>query len=108
MSSSQVERRGWLRRFSLWFALVGVLAPSDAAAKQKTASPANRDEACLECHGTAGMESGKGKGISVNPAKHSASAHAVLGCTDCHTSIKEFSHPAKIAKVQCSSCHSSA
>jgi len=103
MSSRQMERR-W-RMFSLLL-LVGVLVSAHAGAKEKTASP-NKDEACLACHGTAGMKSGKGKDISINPAKHSASAHGVLGCTDCHTSIKEFPHPAKIAKVQCSSCHDS-
>jgi formate dehydrogenase gamma subunit len=51
------------------------------------------------------MKSDKGKDIFVNPAKHAASAHAVLGCTDCHTSIKDFPHPAKIAKVDCITCH---
>ena len=51
------------------------------------------------------MKSDAGKSISVDPAKHAASAHGVLGCKDCHTSIKEFPHPAKIPKVQCAKCH---
>ena len=63
------------------------------------------DEECLACHGQAGMKSDSGKDISVDPAKHAASAHGVLGCRDCHTSIKEFPHPAKVAKVQCATCH---
>lgn len=63
------------------------------------------DQECLACHGTPGMKSDKGQNISINPTKHAASAHAVLGCRDCHTSIKEFPHPAKIAKVQCVTCH---
>ncbi len=63
------------------------------------------DEECLACHGQAGMKSGGGKDISIDPAKHAASAHGVLGCKDCHTSIKEFPHPSKIAKVQCATCH---
>jgi hypothetical protein len=63
------------------------------------------DQGCLECHGQAGMKSDKGKDIYVNPAKHAASAHAILGCSDCHTAIKDFPHPAKIAKVQCATCH---
>jgi cytochrome b subunit of formate dehydrogenase/DnaJ-class molecular chaperone len=63
------------------------------------------DQECLACHGQAGMKSDKGKDIYVNPAKHTASAHAILGCSDCHTAIKDFPHPAKIPKVQCAACH---
>jgi len=107
MSSKRAEQQGSIQLFGLLFALVWVLAPTHAAAKDKTASFPSKDEACLACHGTAGMKSGKGRDISVNPAKHLAGAHAILGCTDCHTSIKEFPHPAKITKVQCSSCHTS-
>ncbi|MGO9866012.1 MAG: hypothetical protein ACLPLR_20590 [Terriglobales bacterium] len=63
------------------------------------------DQECLACHGEAGMKSAAGKNISINPAKHEASAHAVLSCKDCHTFIKEFPHPAKVVKVQCATCH---
>ena len=106
MSSKRAERHGWARfACSLLIALVWVLAPTHAAAKDKSAPTPKKDEACLACHGTAGMKSDKGKDISINPAKHAASAHAVLGCTDCHTSIKDFPHPAKITKVECSTCH---
>jgi len=79
----------------MYAALVLALAAVSSAA----------DQECLACHGEAGMKSGAGKNISINPAKHAASAHAVLGCRDCHTAIKEFPHPAKIAKVQCATCH---
>ena len=51
------------------------------------------------------MKSGAGKSISIDPAKHAASAHGVLGCKDCHTDIKEFPHPTRIVKVQCATCH---
>ena len=70
-----------------------------------SSSAAAGDQECLACHGQAGMKSDAGKSISIDPAKHAASAHGVLGCKDCHTAIKEFPHPAKIAKVQCSTCH---
>src|SRR5450631_3958087 len=70
-----------------------------------TAVPPTVDQECLACHGEAGMKSGTGKSISIDPAKHLASAHAVLSCKDCHTDIKEFPHPAKVVKVQCSTCH---
>jgi formate dehydrogenase gamma subunit len=63
------------------------------------------DQDCLACHGQAGMKSGAGKNISIDPARHAASAHAVLGCKDCHTAIKEFPHPGKIARVKCATCH---
>ena len=63
------------------------------------------DQECLACHGQAGMKSDKGKDIYINPSKHAASAHAILGCQDCHTSIKDFPHPTKVAKVQCATCH---
>src|ERR1017187_9078526 len=63
------------------------------------------DQDCLACHGQAGMKSDAGKDISIDPARHAASAHGILGCKDCHTAIKEFPHPSKIAKVQCATCH---
>jgi len=104
MSSNRAGEHG---RFiiGLLLALAWVLAPTTAAAKPPKAQPPKQDEACLACHRTAGMKSDKGKDISIDPAKHAASAHAVLTCQDCHTSIKDFPHPARIAKVQCATCH---
>ena len=85
--------------------LAFVIFPVWARKQEKTAQPLKQDESCLACHGQPGMKSEKGKDISISPGKHAASAHGILGCTDCHTSIKEFPHPAKIAKVRCESCH---
>src|SRR5271166_161142 len=85
-------------RFALIF-LALILTPAWAAASSAG------DQECLACHGQAGMKSDAGKNISIDPAKHAASAHAVLGCKDCHTTIKEFPHPAKVVKVQCATCH---
>jgi cytochrome b subunit of formate dehydrogenase len=51
------------------------------------------------------MKSDSGKSISIDPNKHAASVHGVLACTVCHTSIKDFPHPAKVPKVQCLTCH---
>ncbi len=106
MSSERAERRG--RRLiacGLLIALAWVLAPTRATAKARNPQPLKQDEACLACHGTAGMKSDKGKDIYINPAKHAVSAHAILGCQDCHTTIKDFPHPAKVAKAQCATCH---
>ena len=72
------------------------------AGKAQTLS---QDEPCLACHGQAGMKSEAGKSISIDPGKHADSAHGILGCSDCHTSIKDFPHPAKISQVKCSTCH---
>ena len=63
------------------------------------------DKECLACHGQAGMKSDSGKNLAIDAAKHAASAHSILGCGDCHASIKEFPHPRKVAKVQCATCH---
>jgi cytochrome b subunit of formate dehydrogenase len=82
------------------FAYVILTLASTVAA----ASPAG-DEDCLACHGQAGVKSDAGKSISIDPAKHSASAHSVLSCKDCHADIKDFPHPSKVARVQCATCH---
>jgi cytochrome b subunit of formate dehydrogenase len=105
MSSIRAERQCRVAVLcGLLVVLAWVLAPTRATA-QSSAHPLKQDEACLACHGTAGMKSSKGNDISINPSKHAASAHGVLGCQDCHTRLKDFPHPAKVAKVQCSTCH---
>ncbi len=68
--------------------------------------PLKQDENCLACHGQAGVTDAKGKSVSIDAAKHAASVHGVLGCTDCHSTIKDYPHPTKMAKVQCATCHS--
>lgn len=85
--------------------LVFGLIPAPVRAQAKAAHPLDQDVSCLSCHGEAGMKSDKGKSLSIDPAKHAASVHGILGCTDCHATIKEYPHPAKIPKVQCSTCH---
>ena len=104
MSSNRAQRHTRIV-CGLLIALAWVLAPTRAAAQTKKVQPQKQDEACLACHGTPGMKSDKGKNIAVDPAKHSSSSHGILGCTDCHTDIKDFPHPARIAKVQCKTCH---
>ncbi len=84
---------------------VCTLMPTRVGAQPKTSHPLKQDESCLACHGQAGMTSSTGKSISIDPAKHAASVHGTLGCQDCHTTIKDFPHPDKVPKVQCSTCH---
>jgi len=105
MSSKRAERSRKLCFTGLLLALAWALAPACAAANSPKPHPPKPDEACLACHGSPGRKSGKGNDIFINPAKHAASAHAVLACQDCHTSIKDFPHPAKIKKVECATCH---
>jgi formate dehydrogenase gamma subunit len=110
MPSSEIARR-W--NFRYWVLLLSVallssFAPTPAQAKRQggSAHPLKQDESCLACHSQAGMKSDAGRSISIDPAKHAASVHGtLLGCTDCHTDIKDFPHPAKRVKVQCATCH---
>ncbi len=104
MSSKRAQRHTRIV-CGLLIALAWVLAPTRAAAQPKKAEPLKQDESCLACHGTAGMKSDKGKSIAVDPAKHAAGSHGILGCTDCHRDIKEFPHPGRIVRVQCKTCH---
>jgi formate dehydrogenase gamma subunit len=67
--------------------------------------PLTQDESCLACHGQPGMTVGNSKSISIDPGKHAASVHGILGCTDCHSSIKDYPHPAKVIRVKCATCH---
>src|SRR6202142_436394 len=64
--------------------------PSFARNQERPPQPLKQDEACLTCHGQAGMKSEKGAEISIRPEKHAASVHGILGCKDCHASIKGF------------------
>jgi formate dehydrogenase gamma subunit len=79
--------------------------PAAGHAQAVKAQPNKQDEECLACHGQPGMKSEKGKSLSVDPAKHAASPHNVLGCKDCHTAIREYPHSGKIPRVQCATCH---
>jgi predicted CXXCH cytochrome family protein len=61
---------------------------------------------CLTCHGDKDMVDASGRHIAVDGQKLGASIHGSLKCGDCHSNIKEYPHPEKIAPVQCSTCHS--
>jgi hypothetical protein len=106
------QQSSWSRAFVLGMTLRGVLfslvflsIPLLGRQQEKPAQPLKEDEACLACHGQPEVKSEKGKSIFIRADKHAASLHGVLACTDCHTSIKDFPHPAKIAKVKCETCH---
>ena len=77
-----------------------------AARTRAQAKPAESpDDQCLACHQQRDLKSESGRPVYVDPGKHAASVHAGLACTTCHTDIKEFPHPKRVAKVDCSTCH---
>ena len=92
-------------RSGLFLVLGLALAIPFRLAQAQKKSVADPDADCLACHGQLDLKSEKGRSVSVDPAKHKAGVHADVSCTTCHTDIKEFPHPAKIARVVCSSCH---
>lgn len=106
-SSRQFPLRKALSRFLFFAPLLFAFFPLHTLARhqEKTVQPLKQDEACLACHGQPDMKSSKGNSISIRPDKHAASVHGAFACTDCHTSIKDFPHPAQVAKVKCETCH---
>ncbi len=73
------------------------------------AGPALAQEAmCLACHAEPSLRSESGRSMFVDPAKHAGSVHGALGCTACHTTIRDFPHPKRIPRVDCSGCHAEA
>ena len=92
-----------------WLCVLGCLLslplPAAHAQKKKADVP---DSDCLACHSQPDLKSEKGRSVYVDPAKHSAGVHADVTCTSCHTDIREFPHPARIARVNCGSCHEDA
>ncbi len=67
--------------------------------------PLHAQSDCLSCHGTSGMTDSSGRSISIDGDKYHASIHGTLRCTDCHTKVKGYPHPANAAEVHCSTCH---
>jgi cytochrome b subunit of formate dehydrogenase len=96
----------WGKRFAISALLgFGLLA---LAAKFAAAAPrADSDNDCLQCHNSKELKSESGQSLYVDAAKHQAGVHGVLGCTACHSEIREYPHPAKIRKVDCATCHAS-
>jgi len=83
-----------------------ILLPFLACAFMPTTLVAHTaDEPCLACHGQPGFTSSEGRNVSINPQKHAASVHGILGCADCHSTVKDYPHAAKVVKVRCSTCH---
>jgi hypothetical protein len=82
-------------------------APQGAAAAAAPAAPGNAD--CLVCHEDDSAARADGRPVVVKPDAFGKSVHAPLACVDCHADLAtttEFPHPEKLARVDCSTCHS--
>jgi nitrate/TMAO reductase-like tetraheme cytochrome c subunit len=98
-----------VRHVRFWIVLLGVFW---ASAVGRTQTPPDND-LCLACHGDPAAVRESGGSIAVDPARYEASSHGAMGftCVTCHTdlaSVSEFPHAAKLARVQCATCHDSA
>src|SRR5215469_11485850 len=60
---------------------------------------------CLACHADKGFQDAAGHNISVDGETFGQSIHGSLGCDACHSDIKGYPHPDKIARVKCDTCH---
>ena len=87
-------------------AAVSLLAPLVLAAPAVEPTPGNDD--CLTCHEDASLTAGDGRSIAVAPKEFADSVHGPMACTDCHADLAkaEFPHAEKLARVDCSTCHS--
>jgi len=63
---------------------------------------------CMDCHEAefkARKKDQPREWVGVRPELFAASVHGKLECIDCHETIKETPHAAKLPKVDCASCH---
>jgi hypothetical protein len=102
----------WLAVAALGGALLaapGVLAQQTAPA----ATPPPDNATCLACHSDTTLVSSAGRPLTVDERKFGDSVHGALGlsCVDCHTDLArtpDIPHAAKLARVDCSTCHDTA
>ncbi len=100
----RLRRAAWLVGFLFLAQLV--LAGETAGPSQ--AAPAVPNTECLDCHEAEFKPRKKGQPaewVGVKSEAFARSAHAKLACVECHRSITETPHPAKLPAVECRSCH---
>ena len=115
----------YLKYFLLAAGIILLAVAATMLAVPASASPAPVPEnkpdnvACLFCHGKAGLQlqlpSGEDVSLVINNDHFKSSAHAGLGCTDCHSNITTFPHPELKAQnsrelslqmeTTCQNCH---
>lgn len=105
---SRGGRRSIRAVLACWLALVSL----DAAAQGRPAAPkAPANEDCQACHEDPAATRENGTSVAVGTEAFSKSVHGPMGCIDCHVDLAtftDFPHAAKLAKVDCGSCHEDA
>src|SRR5262245_23887088 len=68
-------------------------------------APSNHD--CLACPDASSLPRPNGTSIAVAKSTFAESVHGPMNCVDCHADLAKAAlpHPEKLAKVDCSSCH---
>jgi len=71
------------------------------------------DEDCLNCHEDKDLKDNSDRSLFVDKVQFGNSIHGRSGisCVNCHADlekVKDFPHPDKLAKVNCSGCHTEA
>jgi len=95
----------WLRILPALFWLAGTAAAETPAPKLPPAVP---NSECMDCHEAEFKARKKGEPkewIGVKPEMFAKSVHGGLNCVDCHATLTETPHPAKLPPAQCASCH---
>lgn len=91
-----------------WLFLIAALSAQPAVKSGTKSAPVVPNSECMDCHEAEFKPRKKGlpkEWIGVRPELFAKSAHATVACVDCHRSIKEPTHPAKLPKVDCAACH---
>lgn len=85
--------------------------PIHAQRAARPAAPAPDNDTCLSCHGDPAAKSDAGRPIGLDDKAFAASIHSGMTCVDCHQDLgktEDFPHAAKLARVDCASCHDTA
>ena len=82
--------------------------PGKPAPAVASAAPAVPNSDCLDCHEAKfkpRKKDGPKQWVGVKSAVFAKSVHGALNCVDCHVTITETPHDAKLPPPQCASCH---
>ena len=97
-----------------WSALLAVLATLPLRGEEPAVAappPVVPNSECMDCHEAEFKARKKGQPkewVGVRPELFEKSAHAKVSCVQCHSTITETPHEAKLPKVDCASCHQDA
>jgi cytochrome b subunit of formate dehydrogenase len=97
------------RRLALVLLATLLLVPAGRSADTSAPlAPTLPNSECMDCHESEFKIRKKGgpkEWVGVRPELFAKSVHGSLDCIDCHDTIKETPHDAKLPKVDCASCH---